>query len=333
MNPRFVASLTASVAAAAVLSLASATTFGQSGSADDQRWKAPRTADGQPDLQGYWTSATYTPLERPAGLGDKAFFTPEEAEAYAKTRLDRFLAQPKDSIHYDDAIWQTEDSYKGTTTLRTSLIVDPSDGRVPALTAEAQARAAARAAVRIGGSADSAENRGLSERCIKWASEGPPMLPPGYYANYQFVQGPGYVAIIQEMTHNTRIVPLDGSPHVGSNILQWSGDSRGHWEGDTLIVETTNFHERNLFRGATESMRVTERFTRVGPGEIRYAFTVSDPATWARSWSAEVPMRQIDGPIFEYACHEGNYGLANILRAARVGEAAGEAPTADSGGE
>jgi len=327
MSPRFVASFRAAVAMLALLSLAPApSVLGQSspGPADHaagSMWKAPRTADGQPDLQGFWTSSTYTPLERPAEFADKEFFTVEEAAAFARTRVDRLLAQPQDSIHYDDAIWQTEGDFKTTTTLRTSLITDPPTGQIPPLTAAAQRRADARAAARrVSGSADSYENRALSERCIKWGSEGPPMLPPGYYANYQFLQGPDYVVLMQEMSSNTRVVPLDGSPHLGHDIRQWSGDSRGRWEGETLVVETTNFDGRTEYRGATEKLRVIERFTRVGPDSIRYEFTVSDPDTWEQPWSGEVPMTRIEGPLFEYACHEGNYGLANILRAARVTE-------------
>jgi hypothetical protein len=292
----------------------------------------PRTADGRPDLQGYWTNDTYTPLERPEALGGKAFYTEEEAAAYVQRHVDQLLGQPRDAIHYDDAIWQGE-NYTKEANRRTSLIVDPSDGRIPPLTPAAAARAAASAAAgRMRGPADGVEHRSVAERCISWGNVGPPMIPPTYNANLQILQTPHHVVVLHEMIHDVRIIPLDGSPHLASGVRQQAGDSRGRWDGDTLVVETTNFTDKTNFRGppartrqdifATGSMRVVERFTLVDADSIRYQFTVEDPATWTTPWSGEVPIRRFAGPLYEYACHEGNYGLANILSAARVQEGA-----------
>jgi hypothetical protein len=287
----------------------------------------PRTVDGQPDLQGYWTNDTFTPLERAPELGTKEFFTEAEAIAEFKRREGRYLAQPKDDVHYDDAIWQAE-NYEKEIDLRTSLIFDPPNGRIPALTPEATRRLAARAVEQKRTAAESAQSRSLAERCISWGNVGPPMLPPTYNANLQILQTRGYVIILHEMIHDARFVRLDGSAHLPPGIRKLAGDSVGRWEGDTLVVDTTNFTDRTNFRGAPRSTRqdifasdalhVVERFTRVGPTRIRYQFTVDDPTTWTATWSGEVPLRRFDGPLFEYACHEGNYGLPNILSGARA---------------
>jgi hypothetical protein len=285
-----------------------------------QTFAPPRTADGQPDLQGYWTNATFTPLERPAEFAGKEFWTPAEAAAYEKQRVQQFNSQTADDIHYDNVIWQTEPYDKGVTSLRTSLIVDPKDGRIPPLTPDAQRRAADRAAKR-GNPADAIQNRTLAERCITWGSDVPPLMPAGYNANLQILQGAGYVVIVTEMIHSARFIPLDGRPHLGQNLRQLTGDSRGHWEGNTLVVDTTNFTDKTAFRGSSQALHVIERFTRADANTIGYEFTVDDPTTWTRAWSAEVPMRKMSAPIYEYACSEGNYGMANILRGARVTEA------------
>jgi len=283
----------------------------------------PRTPDGHPDMQGYWTNATYTPLERPTEFGTKEFLTREEAIAYAKRRDDQLRAQPRDNIHYDDAIWQSEREVKGLSSLRTSLIYDPPDGRIPVLTAEGQKRTEARAAARkLMGPADNAQMRTLGERCIMWPHEGPPMLPAGYFPNLQIVQGPNQFVVMQEIIHNARVIPTDGRPRLGEAIRHYRGESRGHWEGDTLVVETTNFTDATQFRGSSSTLKVTERFIMIDRDTIQYRFTVEDPATWARPWSAEIPMIRTEDPIYEYACHEGNYGLPNILRAQRVTDAA-----------
>ena len=299
-----------------------------------------RTVDGQPDLQGFWTNDTVTPLERPAEFGDKEILTPQEAEAYAKKRLDQFLAQPRDAIHYDDAIWQAE-SYSKEANRRTSLIIEPRNGKLPPLTATAQKREAAKAAARKGvDPSDSAQTRSLAERCITWGNVGPPMIPPTYNANLQIMQTRDKVVILHEMMHDARIIPLDNSAHPPAKIQFLAGDSRGHWEGDTLVVDTTNFTDKTNFRGpplttrqdiaASDTLHVVERFTRVDGDTIRYQFTVDDPNTWTSSWSGEMAIRKWDGPIYEYACHEGNYGLANILRAARVEDAKKARPSRPS---
>ena len=285
-------------------------------------YSPPRTADGRPDMQGYWTNGTYTPLERPAEFGTKEFMTREEAAAYAKRRDDQLRAQPRDNIHYDDAIWQSERDVKGLTSLRTSLIYDPPDGRIPPMTAEGQRRADARAAERkLRGPADSAPARALSERCIVWPHEGPPMLPAGYFPNLQIVQGPNVFVVMQEIIHNARVIAYDDRRPLGHAIRQYLGEPRGRWEGDTLVVETTNFTEATQFRGSSSALKVTERFTMLDRDTIQYRFTVNDPTTWARPWSAEIPLLRTEDPIYEYACHEGNYGLPNILRAQRVADA------------
>jgi hypothetical protein len=287
-------------------------------------WTAPRTPDGQPSLEGFWNSATYTPFERPANLKDKEFFTPEEAAAFEKSRNEAFESQAPDDIHYDNAIWQSEKSAKGLKSLRTSLVIDPPDGRVPPQTDEAVKRNAALAAARraLGGAYDKVQNRPLAERCIVWPHEGPPMQPVGYFSNLQFVQGPGYVVVIQEMIHNARVIPIDDRAHIGSPIQQYYGDSRGHWEGDTLVVETTNFRPDATFRFPADpaTLRVIERFRRVAPDGIDYQFTVENPTLYSSPWTATLPMRPGDGLIYEYACHEGNYAMVHVLQGHRAEE-------------
>jgi len=286
-------------------------------------WTPPRTPDGKPDLQGIFTNASVIPLERPKDLAGKEFFTPQEADAYAaKVLSQKEVVAPGTygDVHYNMAQFGLEKGQsKVPATIRTSLIVGP-EGRVPALLPAAQARVAARAAANKGHEFDSAQNRPLGEQCILWPNEGPPMLPEGYNSNLQIVQGEGYVAIMQEMIHDVRIIPTDGRPHLPADVHQFMGDSRGHWEGNTLVVDTTNFTDRTAFRGSSENLHVVERFTRTDPNTVLYQFTVSDPSTWEKSWSGEVPMTKIDGPIFEYACSEGNYGMRNNLSGARAAE-------------
>src|SRR5215471_4253194 len=286
--------------------------------AKPKAWTA-RTVDGQPDLTGNWSNATFTPLERPAAYANKEFFTPEEAAAFAKSGVDRLNNQAADDVHYDDAIWQSENYRKSVSTLRTSLIIDPPDGKLPPLTEEARRRPLPPQAGSPDRIADSYETRTLGERCITWGNDGPPMTPPGYNANLDILQGPGYVAVRNEMVHAARLIALDaGRPHVGEKIRMWGGDSRGHWEGSTLVVETTNFNDKIRFRNSTRGLHVVERFTRIDADTIDYRFTVDDPHTWTRPWTASIPLWKVPGPIYEYACHEGNYGLPNILRAQRV---------------
>ena len=290
------------------------------------RWTPPRTADGAPDLQGVWNTSTLTPLERPAEFAGKPFLTEAEVAAYeqrmaVENNRDRRDSSPQADVGgaYND-FWFERGS-RVVPSRRTSLITDPADGRVPPLTPEAQRKAAERAEYRRLHAADGPEDLGLPVRCLLWPTAGPPMLPGGYNNNYQIVQGPGYVMIIVEMIHDARIIPTDGRPHLPKHVRQWMGDSRGRWEGTTLVVETTNFTDKTAFRGSSENLRVIERFTRSGPDQILYQFTVEDPASFTRPWSAELPMRRIDEPLYEYACHEGNYGMEGILSGARTDEA------------
>jgi hypothetical protein len=304
------------------------------------RWNPPRTANGHPDFQGYWTNDSYTPLERPDEAKGKEFFTPDEAKAFLKSRVDRLNGQSQQDIHYDDALWQAE-NYTKEAHPRTSIIYDPPDGKLPPLTAAARQREAARLEARkTVGPADSVQVRTLAERCIAWGNVGPPMLPPAYNANFEILQTRDTVVLRHEMMHDVRLIALAGGPVPSAAVQQLGGIARGRWEGDTLVVDTTNFTSKTNFRGSPQStrqdifaspaMHVVERFTMTDRDTINYRFTVDDPSTWTRSWSGEAPMRRAPGPIYEYACHEGNYGVANILRAARVQEASGQqvdAPT------
>jgi hypothetical protein len=288
----------------------------------------PRTPWGHPDLQGIWNNSTITPLERPAQFGGREFLTAEEARALdtaAASRYDQRLDDPAQDVDaaYNQFWWE-----RGQTvaTRRTSLIIDPPDGRLPALTPEGQVRAAAIAA-RLRGVSTGPEDRNLAERCI---TRGAPKLPGGYNNNVQIVQTPSHVAIMQEMIHEVRIIPLDGRPHLPAGVGQWLGDSRGRWEGDTLVVETTNYHPSSALNsyyccpGAAEHLRIVERFTRTGRDTIEQRFTVTDPTTFTRPFTVDVPMARVEGPIFEYACHEGNYAMEGILRGARFAERAKE---------
>jgi hypothetical protein len=284
-----------------------------------------RTSDGQPDLQGIWSFATITPLERPAELAGKEFFSEKEAEEYEaelrkRNNMDRRdgPAEADVSRAYNDFWWD-----RGTRvvkTRRTSLVIDPNDGKIPALTAAGRERQAERAAVNRGHEFDGPENRPLAERCIIWASTGPPMLPTAYNNNIQILQSPGYVTILVEMIHDIRVIPLDGRPHIPDSVRQLKGDSRGHWDGDTLVVETTNLTNRTAFRGASENMRLTERFRRLDANTLLYQFTVNDPDTFTKPWTVEIPVTRSDGQIFEYACHEGNYAMSGGLAGGRVEE-------------
>jgi hypothetical protein len=300
-------------------------------------WTPPRTPWGHPDLQGVWDYRTITPLERPSALSGKQFLTDEEAAIFEREenrRQNRDLIDPaKGGLQYPPGgvVPYNEFWYdRGNSVVeskRTSLIVDPPDGRLPPLTAEGQKRADASAAeereTQLGHPrAESYEDRPLSERCILSAGT-LPILPGPYNNNVQLIQNAGYVAILNEMIHDHRIVPLDGRPHLAQNIRQWLGDSRGHWEGDTLVVDTTNFSPKFDFRGAGPSLHVVERFTRVAADTLRYEFTVDDPTIWTRSWTAVILMKKSSELIYEYACHEGNFALKNVLNGARALEKLG----------
>jgi hypothetical protein len=291
-------------------------------------WTPPKTADGQPDLQGYWTNATLTPLERPPQLAGKATMTAEEAAAYVKQireqgNRDRRGGSAETDVGeaYNDFWFDRGTKIVGS--LRTSLIVDPPEGKIPALTPEAQQRVdAARAYVREH-PADGPENRGLAERCLIWATAGPPMLPGPYNNAYQIVQNRDYVVILTEMIHDARVIPLDARPHLGSGVRQWMGDSRGHWEGNTLVVDTTDFSGKAPFRGSDQNLHLVERFTRSEANTLQYEFTVNDPSAFTKPWTAQIPFARAEGPIFEYACTEGNYAMTDILAGARAQEQTG----------
>jgi hypothetical protein len=282
-------------------------------------WTPPRTPWGDPDLQGQWNNQTSTPLERPltGPLAGRETITDEEAETYERTQRQLFDEAPRagDPGTYN-AFWRDE----GKALTRTSLIVDPPDGRVPAYTPEAAKRLAAERAERARrGPADSYTDLSPWTRCISRGWNG---IGSWYSSNYQIFQSPGYVVVFQELIHEPRIIPLDGRPHLPRGVGQWLGDSRGHWEGNTLVVETTNFDPKTNFRGSRDTLRLIERYTPIDANNLGYEFTIDDPETFTRAWTVSRPMRrQTDGiTIYEYACHEGNYAMSGILRGARVEE-------------
>jgi len=300
-------------------------------------WTMPRTPDGKPDLQGVYSNATAIPVARPANLGAKEFYTDEAdkaatAAAAAAGRGGRggaarpaAAADPEGNglaVHYDTSQFGLGGpTVKRAASLRTSIITGP-EGRVPALTPEAAKRSADRRAFQQAHQWDGPETRPLAERCITWGFEGPPMMPVGYNSTLQIVQGQGFVSIVQEMIHDTRVIPTDGRPHAPAEIKQWMGDSRGHWEGDTLVVETVNYNPQVTIQGGivSDAAKVTERFTRIDADTVTYQFTVDDPKTFVKPFSGEYNMVKIDGNVYEYACHEGNYGMANNLSGARATE-------------
>ena len=287
-------------------------------------WTAPRTPDGQPDLQGIWSNANLTPFERPRDLGTKEFFTKQEAADYLKSitqgmSRDRRATTAEEDVGqaYNEA-WFDRGSQLSAN-FRTSVVMDPKDGRIPALSATAQRAAAARAAVQRR-PPESAHDFTQNVQCLLWGTAGPPMLPGPYNNNYQIFQTKDYVAIQVEMIHDTRIISLDRRTHLPGGVSQWMGDSIGHFEGGTLIVDTTNFRDDYSFRGSDAKLHLTERFTRTAPDVITYQFTVDDPSAFAQSWSGELLMTATPGPLYEYACHEGNEALVNMLKGARFQE-------------
>ena len=307
--------------------------------AQDDNWTAPRTAWGAPDLQGVWDFRTLTPFERPEELGDKAVLTAEEAAEYEARRLAEFAVrddqEPADVVGNYNQFW-FDPGETSVETRRTSLVIDPPNGRVPALTTAAAQAQAELARVRRGllmhditpgGWVEDMGTDALQVRCIVGFNSGPPMTPGGYNQNVQLFQTEDHVVLLNEMVHNARIIPLDGRPHVAAGIRQWTGDSRGYWDGDTLVVETQNFlRETGFRRGSTdEHLHLTERFTRVSPGTLMYEATIDDPTVWTMQWTYQIPMQHNDQPMYEYACHEGNYGLYNMLAGAREAEKAAEA--------
>ena len=321
-----------------------------------------KTPEGVPDLQGYWTNNSYTPLQRDANM-TKEFFTKEELVADEKRRAAQQETQTEPGttadVHYDFTQFALDRSQTRLTgNLRTSIIVDPPDGRLPPrVGADAGAAggrggggrgAAAGAAAPAGGRGaaagaapggargaggarggganttyDQVQNISIGSRCIWTSSAAPIMMPPGYNPAYQIIQGPGVVMILIENQHEVRVIPTDNRPHAPSAVKPWLGDSTGRWEGNTLVVETVNFNPRTLtgnFAGTSPDLKVIERFTRINEDSFRYEFTIDDPKTWTRPWKGEMPFVKINGPIFEHACHEGNFGIANTLNAYRLEE-------------
>jgi hypothetical protein len=302
----------------ATVPIAQSPTPGAKTTAAAKKWTPPRTSWGEPDIQGVWSYATITPLERPDNQAGKEVLSDQEvaaADREARTGADRRDGTAEaDLARAYNAFWYD----RGKSSGRTSLIVDPVDGRLPSLTPEGRRRQAAAAELSGAHPFDSVEDRPLQERCIIY--HGVPPLPTGYNNTYQIFQTPGYVAIVDENIHDVRGIPLDGRPHVGPKIRQWNGNSRGHWEDDTLVVETTNYSPKTTFRFpvATETLRAVERFTRVAVDRIDYRFTINDPTTYTRPWTAMLPMTSLpDYVIYEYACHEGNYAIEHGLSGAR----------------
>ena len=335
MTQRRLASIGILAAAAAVLWLLPAAAAGQA-------WTAPRTSWGEPDLQGVWDFRTVTPMERPDEFEGQEFLTTEEASSLEQQAVDNQVDRaPRagDPGTYNQFWMDSGTNIIGTR--RTSLIVDPPDGKIPTLAPPAKRRQEELAAAREGVGADEPRPGGwvedvpVSVRCIVGFNSGPPMYPAAYNNNMQLFQAPGYVVIYNEMGPASRIIPLDGRDHLPAQLRQWLGDSRGHWEGDALVVETTNFLRETAFSryagsvgrlgGSGPNIHLIERFTRVEDGTLLYEATVEDETTWVRPWTYAIPMRKSDQAVYEYACHEGNYGLENILAGAlREAEAAGK---------
>jgi hypothetical protein len=298
-----------------------------------EKYKAPRTSWGDPLIQGVYTNNTDVPLERPRELGDKAFFTEEEYQARKKAAAapppPQTVARPATAadVHYDNSEFGLEpEQHQMTKSLRTSIITVPSNGRFPTPTADAQNRGREARARTAGREFDSAQDRPVLERCIIWPHEGPPMRPVAYNTHVQIAQTKDHVVLMTEMIHDARVIPLAKSKPDFGGLTRWQGNSWGRWEGDTLVVETTGFLDRVVPRGVNVSWgpdaKVIEKLTRVSPNTVMYEFMVTDPSIWETAWGGEFPMDLVDGPVFEYACHEGNYGMANTLRGAREEERA-----------
>jgi hypothetical protein len=298
-------------------------------------YTAARNSFGQPNLEGTWTNNSATPLQRPAQWADKDVLTDAELEA-VKSSV-RQLEKDGDALFGDELITdaiggkekpESHDTETGNYNgfwlparvleRRTSLIIDPPNGRIPPLTPEAQARRAAAAEQRRAHPADGPWSRGLGERCITF---GVPRLAAAYSSVFQIVQSPNDVVFVMETIHNARVIALDGKPHLSSSLPQWDGNSRGHWEGDTLVVDTTGFSAKSDMMGSSTGLHLVERFTRVAPDVLQYDVTMSDPSTWTQPWTVRINFQQTQEPLLEYACHEGNLGMFGILAGARKAEA------------
>ena len=289
---------------------------------------APRTAWGQPDLQGVWDFRSITPLQRPEELADQEFLTEEEAAERERAAADRDTRLWEQEARRTEAggnvgaynnFWMDR-GLKTVGTRRTSLIVYPPNGRMPSQTPAGRQRVETRREYAREHPADGPEDFSSGVRCILGFNAGPPFAPSAYNNNMQLFQTPDHVVIMTEMVNPSRVVPLDGTPHLDPDVRQWSGDSRGYWEDDTLVIETRNFDDKRKWRGTTESMRLVERLTRVDAETLLYEFTVTDPETWTSAWTASVPLVLNPEPIFEYACHEGNYSMAVMLAGQREEE-------------
>ena len=297
--------------------------------------RVPRTPDGKPDLQGIWDFRTVTPMERPAEFADKPFLTEQEAAEYEKRITEQRNADSNReeskktsrgqvngaevtadvALAYNDFWWDRGTKVIGSR--RTSLVIDPPNGRIPEMTPAARARVEKLDAARER-PAEGPEDRSVGERCLLGFNAGPPFAPGGYNMNIQIVQTPKHVMLMNEMVHTARVIAMDGRPFL--TMPQWSGTSRGRWEGDTLIVETKGFRGETSFRGSSPNLHLVERFTRTDADTLVYQFTANDPTTWVRPWTVEIPLQRTDDQIFEYACHEANYGMTNLLQGARTVE-------------
>ena len=288
-------------------------------------WTPPRTPWGDPDLQGYYLNTSYTPLERPANLAGKAMYTVEEAIAAFKVQVAQDAEVDPTTVHYD---WKEYGMEAWQSPIRpnrrTALVTDPPDGRIPPITEEARQRQTARAAIERAKGAD-VTSPGMYTRCIT-GNGGPPRIQGGVTVESMIQQSPGYVVISIMSNGDPRIIPLDNRPHLPSNIKTFIGDARGHFEGNTLVVDTTNFNDERNWRGSGSNMHLTERFTMANAGTLKYEFTVNDPTTWAKPWSVEAPIPKIEPPLFEFACHEQNYGLINWTKGSQIREKEGIGP-------
>jgi len=285
-------------------------------------WKLQHLPDGQPDFQGIWTNATITPMERPAEFANKPFLTEQEAAEYEKNYVQHQKESFTNDVNGPLRLTWWDSGSKVVQTRRTSIVIDPPDGKIPALTPKAQAAERAQRQARRGGHIDTIADRPLNERCIIWPTDGPPMMSSFYNNNYRIVQSPGYVSIYIEMVHDARVIPLDGRAHLPAQVRSWMGDPVGHWEGDTLVVDTTNFNGKASFRGSDENLHVIERFSRTAEHTLLYQFTIDDPTAFTRNWTGEVPWLTAPGPLYEYDCHEGNFhSMESMLKNARAEDA------------